>query len=72
MNPSGNTNTPVNMDVETWLSNLTELVEKLSLTLSNVGALATPDLNLSPNDRLLNLDVLDFEGTTGSPDDYIE
>lgn len=56
-------NPPINMDVETRLTNLTELVEQLSLTLNNAGLLNNPRPNPGFNDRFLNVDVPNIEGT---------
>ena len=58
-----------NMDFETRVNNLTELVKRLTVTLNNSGILNNP--RPSFNDKSLNVDVLDFEGTSGNPDDYI-
>lgn len=63
---------PKIIDMETKINNLSELVEQLALSLNNTGILNQPKPSAVSTDRFLNVDVPDFEGTTGSPDDYVE
>jgi retrotransposon gag protein len=60
------------VDVESIINALTDIVEQLSLTIRNSGILNQSKTNAPNNDRLMNIDVPDFDGTTGNPDDYVE